>query len=298
MDVWQAIGFTETSELVALAQEAELCGYAGVALPDHLVTPGAIESPYPYTRDGRIWWDPRTHMPDPLVMAGVIASHTTTLRLLTAVYVLPLHELFGVAKAVSTVAYLAEDRLVLGAGVGWMAEEFALTGQPFANRGRRTDEMLEILSGLMRGGPLSHDGEFYRFDALSLAPVPERPVPVYVGGNSDAALRRAARHDGWLGAGHDPAELPAVVDRLLRYRRAEGLGEEDFDVVTYLTEVPQDLDVLRRLADAGVTGIVTPWFDWDQAHAPLTQKLDAIRRFADDYARPLREIGSTAPSLR
>ena len=192
MRFWQSLSFTGAEDLVTLGTKAEEVGFTGVAFADHLVTPERIDSPYPYTEDGKIWWDPKTHWPDPWIVAAVVASHTTTLEFITSIYVLPMHELFGVAKSVSTAAFLSDNRVTLGIGVGWMKEEFVLTGQDFHTRGRRADEMLEVIAALCAGGPVAHSGEFYSFDTLTMEPVPSSRVPVFVGGESDAAPFRGS----------------------------------------------------------------------------------------------------------
>jgi probable F420-dependent oxidoreductase len=299
MEIWYGVGFTETHEIVELAMLAEELGFTGVALPDHLVTPETIDSSYPYTGSSAIWWSPSAHLPDPWVMAAVIASHTTTLKIMTAVYVLPMHELFGTAKAVSTAAYLAGDRLVLGIGVGWMAEEFTLTGQQFDERGRRTEEMVQVLDALFSGAPTSFEGEFYSFPPVTMAPVPSHRIPIVVGGNSPVALRRAAKFDGWLGGGpHDPVELVpllrslaanrAAADRAIADRAIADPANPDpgrpYQAMTTLSG-PIDSDTLAELAAAGLTGVVTQWFSAEQAAAPLADKRAAMKRTAAELLR-------------
>jgi probable F420-dependent oxidoreductase len=281
VDIWYGLGFTETDELIVLSQLAEELGYTGVALPDHLVTPARIDSRYPYSVGSAIWWSSTAHLPDPWVMSGVIASHTSTLKIMTAVYVLPLHELFGTAKAIGTAAYLAKGRLVLGIGVGWMSEEFDLTGQSFAGRGRRTEEMVTVLRLLLSGEPVSFQGEYYKFEELTMVPAPSEPLPIVVGGNSDIALRRAARYDGWLGGGpHDPAEIRPLLNRLAELRVGPA-GPLPYETMTTLSG-PIDRATLAELEAAGVTGVVTQWFRAEHAALSLADKCAAMRRTASE----------------
>ena len=114
-------------------------GFRAVATGDHFVTPARIDSPYPYTKDRVPWVRPEAPTPDPMVLAGVVAQATRRLRLFVTSYVLPMRDPFAAAKAISSAAVLSDNRLVLGVGIGWMREEFALVGQDFATRGRRCD---------------------------------------------------------------------------------------------------------------------------------------------------------------
>ncbi len=289
MDFWQVISFTETDQLIQIAKIAEEVGFGGLCFSEHLVTPETITSRYPYTEDGKIWWDPEAHWPEPWAMASVLASHTTRLRFVPVVYVLPMHDLFSAAKAVSTAAYLSDNRVILGVGVGWLEDEFRLTGQDFSNRGPRTDEMLEVMQRLFAGGMVEHHGRFYDFPAVQMSPAPTRPVPVYVGGGSDAALRRAARHDGWIAGG--PIAVEALLEQLTRlgeFRRREGDADRPFDVLASLGGEPT-VDEYKRLRDAGVTGIMrTPWYFMGEKTSTIESKRASLERFALEVIEPLQ----------
>jgi probable F420-dependent oxidoreductase len=288
MRFWQSLSFTGAEDLVRLGTTAEEVGFTGVAFADHLVTPEQIDSPYPYTEDGKVWWDPKTHWPDPWMVAAVVASHTTTLQFVTSVFVLPMHELFGVAKSVSTAAYLSDNRVTLGVGVGWMKEEFVLTGQDFHTRGRRADEMLDVIASLCAGGSVTHHGEFYSFDAVVMEPVPSARIPVFVGGESDAALSRAARHDGWFGGGpYLPEQVPPLLRRLEAYLAQENRGHEPYRVMIGLA-TPPDADTFLRLADEGVTDFISlPWYYSIGPDATLPVKLDSMKRFSEEFIERL-----------
>ena len=142
-------------------------------------------------------------LPRDMVMYSVLAQHTTNLHFMPTIYIVPMRDPFTLAKSISTAAYFSDNRVILGLGVGWMAEEFALTGQSWTNRGKRTDEMLEVMAKLMAGGMVEYHGTYYDFPPMQMAPATTKPVPVWVGGHTDAALRRAARHDGWIGVNYD-----------------------------------------------------------------------------------------------
>jgi probable F420-dependent oxidoreductase len=257
MEVFQVLSRTPTRELPELAALVEKLGFDGIGLSDHLVRPRAVASRYPYAADGRMEAGTATPYPDCWVAIAALAQVTTRVRFLTNIYVLPLRDPFSVAKAVSTAAVFADDRIVLGIGVGWMAEEFALTGQPFAARGRRTDEMLAVLAKLFRGEMVEHHGEFYDFAALQMQPVPTRPPPVWVGGESAAAMERAVRCEGWIGIHYDVAEALERIERVQRLRRESGRSQQAFDIALALREAP-DRGARRRLEEAGLTVLLHP----------------------------------------
>src|SRR5690349_20333073 len=152
MEFWLG-GFCDAGEYVGLAQAAERLGYDTLTVSDHLFHTD-FTSRYPYSRTGEPPYDAATHWPDAWVSIGAMAAVTSRLNFATNVYVAPARDLFTVAKAVSTAAVLSGNRVRLGVGVGWCADEFRQTGQDFHTRGRRLDEMLPALRALWRGGPV------------------------------------------------------------------------------------------------------------------------------------------------
>jgi len=289
MEFWQCLAaVTELDQLVEVAKLAEELGFAGVTVADHLVTPLQIRSRYPYTPDGAPFWQPDEPFLDPWVLVSALAAETTRLRFMPYVYVVPLRDPFSVAKAVSSAAVLSGERVVLGAGVGWMHEEFELTGQRFEGRGRRADEMLEIVARLLSGKPVEHHGRCYDFGPVQMAPAPRRRVEVRIGGTSPAALHRAARHDGWLGLAHAPEELEGIVARLCRLREREGRRGEPFDVMIAHYPTRPDRGEYERYRDAGATSIhVPPWRYRGVAAASLDEKRRSLEEFAERYIVPM-----------
>ncbi len=280
--------FSPVSHLCAMARAAEEHGWDGVAISDHVAHPERIDTPYPYTRDGAIRWDEHTVWPDPWVTIGAMAAVTTRLRFLSNVYVLALRNPFLAAKAIATAAALSGDRVALGIGVGWCREEFALAGQDFRTRGKRTDEMIAVLRKLWSGEYVEHDGPFYPFDRVRMLPAPSGRIPLYGGGLSEPALRRAARLDGWVSDLHTRAELAEILGTLRRLRADAGLADQRFDVVASCVDA-FDADGIRRLADIGVTHYATaPWLFYGGGWDSLPDKIDGLRRFADDVIAKLR----------
>ncbi len=240
-----------------IAAAAEEAGFDSVAVSDHVVYPARLESRYPYTPDGVPLFSPDEDWPDPWVAVGAMSAVTSRLRFLTNVYVLPLRNPFVVAKAVGTAAYLSRGRVGLGIGAGWMAEEFELMGQPFARRGKRMDEMVEVVRTLWRGGMVEHYGEFYDFDPVEMRPAPPAPVPIYVGGHSEIAMRRAATlGDGWLGMYYSVEELEQHCRTLERAREDAGTADRPFEIIASPMVTPT-AENCERLEAAGVTTILT-----------------------------------------
>jgi alkanesulfonate monooxygenase SsuD/methylene tetrahydromethanopterin reductase-like flavin-dependent oxidoreductase (luciferase family) len=261
-----ATAFTDPAELCTLARTADECGYAYLAVSDHVVLPETIRTPYPYSDDGRPRWAPDAPWTDPWVAIGAMAAVTSRIRFTTNVFVLAMRNPFLAAKAIATAAALSSGRVSLGVGVGWLEEEFELLGQPFHTRGRRTDELLAILGKLWTG----------------------EPVPVYVGGLSEPALRRAARHDGWISDLHSVDEIREIRARIEGHRHELGRARRPFRVLAALRDA-FDADGFRRAEEAGVTHAMTqPWLFHGGPGADLAGKQEGLRRFAGEVLEKLR----------
>jgi probable F420-dependent oxidoreductase len=275
--------FLNTAEIIEIARAADELGYDGIGIPDHVVNLETLATPYPYTKDGQRRWQPFTDWPDPWVLVGALAQVTTRLRFVTTVYIPGMRNPYSAAKAIGTAALLASGRIELGIGVGWCEEEFDLMGEQFAARGKRTDEMLELMKALWEPGWTEFDGEFYRAPRLEMQPTPP-PIPVYVGGLSDIALRRAARHDGWIGDLIKTDQAIERVNRLRELRAENGLSMDDFTILTPLTDAFTTAHY-QRAEDAGITGIITmPWMFYAGPDASLADKIDGMRRFRKDLS--------------
>lgn len=268
MKVWLSLPFLPVPRLVELAAVAEGLGVHGVALPEHVCVPVQVESDYPYT-GRRAVLPVETELPDPIVLATGLGASTTRLRFMTHVLLVPLRHPVLLAKDVATAAALTGGRLDLGVGVGWLREEFDALGIPFRRRGSRMDEALPLLRRLWTGEPVGHQGEHFAFEPVAVRPVPPAPVPLLVGGQSEAALRRAARlGDGWVGVNPTIDELSHLLQQLGDERRAAGREAEPFEVRTGV-KGRLDVDVIGRLRRLRVDGlIVTPWQLLPRATAP------------------------------
>jgi probable F420-dependent oxidoreductase len=288
VEFWQSIARTEANQLAPLARLAESLGFAGVTMADHLVRPLTIRSRYPYAAGGKMGTDDTTPYLDPWVLSVSLARVTERLRFMPYVYIPALRDPFSVAKAISTAALLSKDRILVGVGVGWMEEEFQLVGREFRGRGRRTDEMMEVIRKLFTGRMVEHHGEFYDFDPVQMSPVPARVPPVLVGGHSPIALRRAAASDGWLGVNYDLETVFSILTELRESRRELGRENEPFEAALALNAPPEP-DDLRRLEDAGVTMILNPPALRPSGEmTPLDEKRANLEAFAERYIEPLQ----------
>jgi probable F420-dependent oxidoreductase len=288
----QSVAFLPTRQLLPLVRACDELGYGGVNISDHLFNPRHLESRYTYStrEDGAPGWDSDTPWPDAIVSIAAMAAVTEHLVFTTAVYVAPARDLISVARSVGTAAVLSDNRLRLGVGVGWCKEEFDQTGQDFATRGKRLDEMIVALRTLWRGGWVEHHGEYYDVPECQMEPAPSQPVPIIGGGHSPVALRRTtALCDGWIAAGAYSEEEAWVHLGNLRTAMAEAGRQDDdaFRVYLSLNERP-DVDMYRRFADAGVTDFVcAPWMFVDVAPGTpddqaIASRLGAVRWFAED----------------
>lgn len=283
MKFYISSAFLNTREIIELAKAADELGYDGIGIPDHVVNLETLDTPYPYTKDGERRWKPFTDWPDPWVLVGALAQVTTRLRFVNTVYIPAMRNPYLAAKAIGTAAVLASGRVELGIGVGWCREEFALMGERFEARGKRTDEIIELMRVLWAPGWTEFEGQFYQAPRLEMQPTPP-PIPVYVGGLSDIALRRAARNDGWIGDLIKSEQAIDAVGRLRKMRAENGLTMDDFTILTPLTDAFTTADY-RRVEDAGVTGIITmPWMFYGGPDAGLDDKIDGMQRFRKDLA--------------
>jgi len=281
---WQVASFAEPEQLTGVARAAEEAGFHGVLLSDHLFFPGRLESRYPYSEDGKPGFDGTTPFPEPWAAICAMAAVTTRLRFGTLVTILPLRHPLEVAKLVGTAAVLSGGRVALGVGAGWIREEFDALGVPFAGRGRRMDECIDVLRKLWTGEMIEHHGECFTIPPAQMSPAPREPVPILVGGLSPAALRRAAtRGDGWIGTGQTPDQAAGILGTLRGLRAEAGRSDAPFESIVPLV-VPPEVDTLRRLeAGHGMTSTTAwPFLYTLGPSSTLAQKRDAMLRFGDE----------------
>lgn len=288
MKFWQMVPYMELEQLTEVARIAEEVGFEGVMGADHALYPRDLQTPYPYSEDGKLFIDEETAFPDPWVTTAAMASVTTRLKFSTCIYILPLRNPLEVAKATSTLSLMSNERFILGAGAGWMKEEFQAFGVDFGSRGRRMNEAIDVLRALWGDDWVDHQGEFFNYDGIKLSPRPRQAIPIYTGGSSAAALRRAARlADGWIGHGNDPDEVPGLMDKLRELRREYGREGQDFETVIALT-TPPDADTFRRLEEVGMTsGVSYPFHFTIGASSSLGEKRRYMEQFSEQFIQKL-----------
>jgi probable F420-dependent oxidoreductase len=257
----------EVIRVVAAAAEAH--GFAMLWAGEHVVLVDSPVSRYPYSADGRIAVPADADWLDPLLALSFAAAVTSRIGLATGVLLLPEHNPVVVAKQAATLDVLSGGRFTLGIGVGWSAEEYAALGVPFARRGQRAAEYVAAMRALWSDEVASFDGEFTRFEAVRVNPRPAggRQIPIVVGGNSDAALNRAAVFgNGWYGFNLPGAAVAERVSALASRCARQGRALGELTVAVALSDGSSAL--LADLAEAGVTELVvvgTPPADPDAA---------------------------------
>jgi len=274
--------------MVELAQFCEELGFHGVSYGDHLITTKDQVDAYLYRDGGNVFWNPETHWPDPWVVSAALAQATTRLHFLSTIYILPLRDPLSAAKALSTAAYLSNDRITLGAGVGWQKAEFDMTGQDFHTRGRRADEMLEIIPALLSGEMTEYHGAFYDIPPVKMSPGTRKPLPIMIGGYAPAALRRACRFDGWMATSHEEADIYPLLETLAAVREEHGAAGKPFDIWTGVIN-PGD-GTHERLAEAGVTMVNGTNFLAEDGRTALSS-IDDKKKRIEEFARRFR-VGS------
>jgi probable F420-dependent oxidoreductase len=247
--------------IAQMASQLERSGFASLWVSDHVVMPATVTSRYPYAADGVAAWATDEPWYDAIVALALAAAATDEVELGTAVLVLPQRNPVLLAKQIASLDRLAGGRVVLGVGAGWLAEEFAALATPFATRGGRTDEWIDLLRACWTGRPAAFDGAHYQLPLdVVCEPTPARPVPILVGGTTAAALRRAQeRGDGWLGIQSadalDTDALAAATAQL------GGGGRNVLRIVGSAGLGAQVADALPALATAGITDVVVD-VDW------------------------------------
>ncbi len=285
-----AEAMTDPAYYVPLARAAEAAGFDTMSIADSIAYPEVSDSTYPYTPDGsREFLDGKPFI-EAFILSAALAAATTTLRFVPFVIKLPIRPPVLVAKQTSSLAALSGNRFSLGVGISPWPEDFDIMGVPFEKRGKRMDECIEIVRGLCTGEYFEYHGEFYDIPSIKMTPAPTEPVPILVGGHSDAALRRAVRLcDGWMHAGGTPEDLDRMLDRIAELRsERDNPGPFEIHVASLDAYTP---DGIKRLEDRGITDVLvgfryhyTPGPDTE----PLEKKLAAIERYGESIIAKVR----------
>lgn len=246
--------YTEPGPAIDIAQAAEEAGFESIWTIEHVVVPDSYESVYPYGANGKMTDNNAMSIPDPLVWLTFVAGVTTRIKLATGVLILPQRNPVVLAKTLASIDHLSGGRMLLGIGVGWLAEEFAALGVPFADRGPRADDYVAAMRALWCSeGPASYHGDFVNFDNIWCRPQPAGNIPVIVGGQTKLAARRAGRlGDGYFPARSQPWEL---IDEMRRAAEAAGRDPNSIEITVSAPEDPADIAELER---RGVHRVLVP----------------------------------------
>ena len=280
-----AESMTDPSYYLPLARAAEEAGYDSMVVPDSICYPEVSDTTYPFNPDGtREFLDGKPFL-EPFSLIPAMGAVTEALRFVTFVLKLPIRHPVLVAKQASSTAVLTNNRLLLGVGTSPWPEDYAICDVPWERRGKRMDEQIDVLRGLMAGGYFEYHGEVFDLPSIKMSPTPTKPVPIFIGGHHEAALRRAAiSGDGWLHGGGDPDDLPHLLKRLAELRQQHGTEHKPFEVHV-ISLSAYTVDGVRQLEDLGVTDVIVG-FRWPYDAAPDTEalktKIDNLRRFSDD----------------
>ena len=268
-----------------LAQAAEEAGYHSMVVPDSICYPETADSVYPFNPDGTREFLEDKPFIEPFSLIPALGAVTETLRFVTFVLKLPMRHPVMVAKQAMSTAVLTNNRLGLGVGSSPWREDYDILGVPWERRGKRMDESMEILKGLMAGGFFEYHGEIFDVPSIKMSPVPTEHVPLLVGGHGEPALRRAAvMGDGWLHGGGDLSELPGMITRLHQLREEHGTLDKPFEIHAISIDAYSP-DGIARLEEAGVTDVIVGFrYPYHVGPDPeeLSSKLSGLRRYAED----------------
>jgi probable F420-dependent oxidoreductase len=284
MKFWQAMHFTGAERLVRLARAIEAqTPFHGVQLGDHWFTPAKLASPYPYPlEESGTPWPLQTPWPDIGASFGAMAAATERLHFSTSVMVLPLRNPFEVARSLATLSAISGNRVSLGAGSGWMTNEFHAAGVDFQTRGKRLEEMIDVLRLLWEGRMVEHHGRFFDFPAVELGPRPAGRIPIYIAGASETAMRRAiSKGDGWITGEVTRTELLRSIKRMRRMLEQAGREHEPFEII--VNNPMAELDMVKALIEHGATSIINA-SSAAEIRGGMTdqQKVDWYKWYADE----------------
>lgn len=279
-----AESMTDPSFYQPLARAAEDAGYHAMTVADSIAYPFESNARYPYTPDGSREFLDGKAFTETFVLTAAMGAVTSRLHFNFFVLKLPIRPPALVAKQAGSLAALIGNRVGLGVGTSPWPEDYRIMGVPFADRGKRMDECIEIIRGLTSGEYFEFHGRFYDIPRIKMTPAPTEPLPILIGGHSDAALRRAARNDGWMHGGGSAQELDALLAKLKAYRaEGEGVGSGDFQIHVISMDA-YTADGIHRLEDKGVTDVIVgfriPYVVGPDTE-PLTAKIRNLERYAE-----------------
>ncbi len=281
-----------TDQYLPLCKAAEELGYDTFTFPDSICYPKEGSDVYPYNSDGTREFLDGVPFLEPFVAIPYLAAHCPTIRFSTSVVKLAIRQPAVVAKQLSSMAALIGDRFDFGIGISPWPEDFEATQIAWEKRGKRMDEMMEIINGLMSGEYFGYDGEIFQMAPIKLTPVPDFHVPMIVGGHANPALRRAARlGDGWIAAGGKVADYEVMIDKLNAYLDDYGRDRSSFQIQA-MSHDSFTVEGLTRLAALGVTEVIVAFRDVYSSEPDtksVEEKIGELQWYADNLIKPYRQ---------
>lgn len=278
-------------QYLPLAKAVEDAGFDGFTFPDSICYPQEGSDVYPYNDDGTRDFLDGVPFLEPFVAIPYLAAHTPKLHYTTSVVKLAIRQPVIVAKQLATLAVMLGDRFAFGVGISPWPEDFEVCQIPWEQRGKRMDEMMEILNGLLTGEYFGYEGEIFNIPPIKLCPVPEHHVPLLVGGHAKPALRRAARlGDGWVSAGTSLEELESLINQIEEFRKEYNRDTGEFQYHA-MTEAAYSAQGLESLVNVGVTEVIIAFrnpYDGTPDTQSLEEKIGMIEWYAENVIRPYR----------
>lgn len=279
-------------QYLPLAQAAEQLGFDTLTLPDSVCYPEQASSKYPYNEDGSREFLDGVPFLDPFALVCAMAAVTSTLRFSTSVLKLAIRQPLITAKQASTAAVLSNNRFMFGVGISPWREDFDACQIPWEKRGKRMDEMIEIIRGLMSGDYFGYEGEIFQMDPVKITPAPSSSVPILLGGHSKPALRRAASLcDGFIHAGGDIDDLAKAVDAVNAYRKAYDRDHLPFEFHAISAE-GFSLEGVEKLQEIGVDEVIVGFRDIYGMEADtksVEEKIAEMRWYSENIIQPWHE---------
>jgi probable F420-dependent oxidoreductase len=276
----------DSDHYLPLAQAAEAAGYDGITIPDSICYPEEASSKYPYNKDGSREFLESVPFLESLIAVTAMAAVTEKVRFATFVYKLAIRQAAIVAKQVQSIQCLSNNRFDFGVGISPWEEDFAVAQVPWAKRGKRLDEQIDILRGLEPGDYFGYQGELHDMPACKMNPVPAEPTPILIGGHTDVALRRAARNDGWMCAGASMEELESYIGKINQYRQEAGTENKPYRIYTTGADA-FSREGIEKLESIGVTDVIIGFRNVYEMEPdkPLQEKIDQLNWYASEFIR-------------
>lgn len=256
------VGMKSVEHMVGMAQLAESLSFESLWTFEHVMVPQDYQSKYPYSGDGKMGAAPDTNFIDPLIALSVIAASTKTLRLGTGVNIVSQANPLLLAKQAASLDFISNGRFMLGAGIGWLEEEFDAMGVPFARRGARFDDYMVAMRKVWSGEVVEHQSDFINWSGFQSYPLPvQRPgVPIIMGGSKGKIFQRIAKHgDGWFAPTSDAQSLAPMLETLKSVCAEEGRDYDSIEI-TSMWDNQGGLDAVKAFEDIGVSRLLVPLF--------------------------------------